>query len=67
MLPRRVLLGLGALWAALVVPGVSLWGHECHGVVGFFAHTPLYAFQGLSGLFVALGVLWAVRRAAGAR
>ena len=57
VLSRRLALGLGVLWTALLVPAVPLWGHTCHGLVGFFAHLPLYAFQGLSAGLLVLGAL----------
>ena len=61
MLRRRLLLALGALWLALLVPGVLLWNHECHGAIGLLAHSPLYAFQALSAFFAVVGVV-ALRR-----
>ncbi len=59
---RRVLVPLGVLWAALLVPAVLLWNHTCHGAIGLLAHSPLYAFQALSALFVVLALVSLARR-----
>ena len=62
MLSRRLLVPLGALWTALLVPAVMLWNHECHGAIGLLAHSPLYAFQALSAVFAVMGVVALARR-----
>ena len=64
MLLRRLFVALIALWAVLAVPAVAFWGHTCYGFVGFLAHTPLYAFQGLTVLFVAVAAMSGLRRLA---
>lgn len=56
--PRALLL-LTLLWAAL--PSIPLSMHECHGFVGFLAHSPLYAFLGVSVLLTAIAALALVR------
>ena len=61
MLGRRVLIPLGALWGALLIPAVLLWGHECHGAIGVLAHSPLYGFQALTACFGIVGIA-ALRR-----
>ena len=59
---RRRAAGLIALWGVLAVPGIALWGHECSGFVGFLAHTPLYAFQGLTLLVASVAAVSGLRR-----
>ena len=61
-MPRRLVIAAAAVWALLAVPASQLWGHECHGFVGFLAHTPLYAFQGLTVLLAAGLIVSAARR-----
>ena len=61
MLRRPVLLALGGVWAALLVPAIPLSQHDCHGVVGALAHSPLYAFMGLTA-FLAVGATVATLR-----
>ena len=58
----RPLTALVVAWFLLLLPSVPLFGHECHGFVGFLAHTPLYAFQGLTVLLAAGLIVAAERR-----
>ena len=39
---------LSALWVALLPAAVPLAGHDCHGLIGIAAHSPYYAFVGLT-------------------
>ena len=57
---------LAGLWVLLLIPSVPLFGHECHGFVGFLAHSPLYAFMALTPVVGALGLV-ALSRGAGGR
>ena len=54
MLRRPVLLSLAVLWVVLLVPAIPLSQHDCHGLIGVLAHSPLYAFMGLTA-FLAVG------------
>lgn len=49
---HRLFFALSGLWLALLVPSIPLSDHTCHGFVGLLAHSPLYAFQGLTVVLV---------------
>ncbi len=58
---RRFMVMTG-LWAALLVPTISLSMHDCHGFVGALAHSPVYGFIALSAALPALAMVAAARR-----
>ena len=64
---RRVLIGLAIAWVVLLVPSIPTFGHECHGFVGFLAHSPMYAFFALSALWLLLAMVALGRRLAAPR
>ena len=65
MLRRPVLLALGGLWVALLVPTVPLSQHDCHGLIGVAAHSPLYAFVGLTAFLAVAASVRTLRRPPG--
>ncbi len=58
---RRLLLPLLGTWTALLVPSVPLSMHDCHGFVGFLAHSPLYAFFGITAVLAGISALSVLR------
>ena len=55
------MLALLGLWLVLLLPSAKLMGHTCYGFVGFLAHSPLYAFQGLTLVLALAGAVIGAR------
>ena len=62
MTPNTLFGAAFALWLALLVPTIPLSMHDCHGFVGALAHSPLYAFIGVTAALPFVGMVAASRR-----